>query len=267
MFTSILILLVIAQSANSSPTGTLSTRAERFVVDHNQDGRGVVAAGSCSKFAVAIGSVERPWNPADWVEVSDSVRGGSSRARMSLLYPSTPSQGVRFEGLLDAKALGGAGFASQAYRHKLELPGDRYVAFFVELLPIPPKSRFLHRFSLTALNSIPRGGFGAKPEASISYEYDFEVPTAQTHDQSGSALQESIRITAPFEDFKATYRGRAKPDAAPFDPHRITQIAFMCRSFFNEQAGPFELTIIRVGVVEKSTDCSAQPTTGLSEKP
>lgn len=39
------------------------------------------------------------------------------------------------------------------------------------------------------------------------------------------------RIVIPFADFEPTYRGKAKPDAAPLDLKTVKRISFMMRRY------------------------------------
>jgi hypothetical protein len=67
-------------------------------------------------------------------------------------------------------------------------------------------------------------------------------------DSTSTKLDHLVRISIPFNALVPTFRGRPKSDEKPFDPHQITQISFMARSFFNHQTGPFLLNIRRLGV-------------------
>lgn len=50
-------------------------------------------------------------------------------------------------------------------------------------------------------------------------------------------------VLLPLADFRASFRGRAIPDAPPLDPARIRQVGLMIAA---RQAGPFTLDIVRI---------------------
>ena len=49
-----------------------------------------------------------------------------------------------------------------------------------------------------------------------------------------------LRLELPFADFRAVFRGRAVPDAAPLDPARLRQLGLMIA---DRQAGRFALQV------------------------
>ncbi|MBW0474038.1 hypothetical protein O181_013753 [Austropuccinia psidii MF-1] len=152
---------------------------------------------------VFFGSVNKPWKINDWIEVSDSVRGGASSAKLSLLNPSNQSAGVRFQGNLDTKALGGAGFASQAYRYPMEIENDKFNAFFIEIYPVNSSVTTLQTFSFI-VKDIPIGSTpDGKPTPSLSYEYKFQAPKSKNPQGD---LEHLVQFKIPFTALQAVYR-------------------------------------------------------------
>lgn len=207
------------------------------------------AANNYTPFLILFGAVSRPWNTESWLQVSDTVRGGSSKAELRYIDPSNRFAGVSFEGKLDTKTLGGAGFASQVYRQPISID-SRYSSFFLEVEPIESGSDHVIRDFTFGVKNAPTPP-GDQPTSSVIYQFDFEVPlldrVARTKNQE-SKLEELIKIKIPFKSLVPTYRGRRKDDEKPFDPQKTTEISIMCRSFFNHQSGPFHLNILRLGV-------------------
>ncbi|KAA1085147.1 hypothetical protein PGTUg99_001758 [Puccinia graminis f. sp. tritici] len=206
------------QLASLAPASSLDIRRSNAPADNGQ-AENQVRAGPINPFLVIFGSANWPWNTENWTEVSDTVRGGQSKAVLKYLNRSDRTAGVSLEGMLDTKTLGGAGFASQVYRHPISLPmAGRYLAFFLEVEPVEQSHQ-----ELLPLVTVQR-------------------------DSTSTKLDHLVRISIPFNALVPTFRGRPKSDEKPFDPHQITQISFMARSFFNHQTGPFLLNIRRLGV-------------------
>lgn len=198
-----------------------------------------------------FGSILNPWAPSDWVEVSDQVRGGSSTAFLELLQPNFPTAGVHFHGKLDTSTLGGAGFASQSYEKKLlSFPQDRFTGLVLDVGLSPSNDTSNIRTFTIVLKNDPAGAdVDRRRQSTLSYEFDFTLPAATPKSDTEPPLDWILSIPIPFSELRATYRGRPKPDAKKFDPSHITSLSVMCRSFFNEQSGPFSLTILRIGVL------------------
>jgi len=198
-------------------------------------------------FLVIFGSANRPWNVENWQEVSDTVRGGRSQATLKYINPSAPSDGVSFEGNLDSQTLGGAGFASQVYRHPLSLPdmeneSHRYSAFILELDPLQQDQHWLRTFTF----GVRDAPLGPPNESAVIYQYDFTLSSLQKSNLS--KLDQLVKIKIPFNRLVPTFRGRPKPDEKPFNPTQTSPITFMARSFFNHQSGPFHLNIRRLAI-------------------
>ncbi|KAG0143461.1 hypothetical protein CROQUDRAFT_661165 [Cronartium quercuum f. sp. fusiforme G11] len=199
-----------------------------------------------------FGSVLNPWVPGDWEEVSDTVRGGHSTAHIDLIQSGCPSAGVRFHGTLDTKTLGGAGFASETYRKQLlSFPSERYSGIVLEVGPLSSTSSMtIRNFTFVLKNEATVRGPDGKQQSTISYEFDFSLPVANSDIDHLPALDRRLEISIPFVELRPTYRGRPQNDAKKFNSSHITELSIMCRSFFDRQSGPFDLHIFRIGVVE-----------------
>ncbi|KAI0601952.1 CIA30 family protein-like protein [Biscogniauxia sp. FL1348] len=164
---------------------------------------------------------DRPWLEDTWVASDDRVRGGDSQ---SYLEPSAKTGAARFHGRLDITALGGAGFASQR-----SPDGQPWDLSGYQALRLGVNQSDGKKYTLILKDEIlPRRPDG-REQSTVSWEYDFICQRGE--------------LDISFEDFKPTYRGRAKPDAKPLDLTSVKRISFMMRSFFGEQEGPFELEI------------------------
>jgi len=80
-----------------------------------------------------------------------------------------------------------------------------------------------------------------REQSTVSYEYDFVVSSNATSNG------ENIRLFISWSELKATYRGREKHDAPELNRKSVRRFGIMCRSFFGEQEGDFELVIERIG--------------------
>jgi hypothetical protein len=163
---------------------------------------------------------DRPWDAAQWQTSDDRVRGGSSRSHLTVLDPRL----ARFHGHLDTKTLGGAGFASQhsAGELHLDLSGCSGLVLSVAgpsadgLAAAADASK---RFAVTLKDQLPGERPDGRAKSGISWEADFTWGP-----QDGCA-----QIFLPWSDFKATYRGRDKPDAEPLDLSAIKRVGLMMR--------------------------------------
>ncbi|POV97488.1 hypothetical protein PSHT_14538 [Puccinia striiformis] len=107
--------------------------------------------------------------------------GGKSASTLRYITPYHSSEGVSFEGTLDAATLGGAGFVSQVYNTPFSLlpsgppisgPGP-YSAFFIEVDPLPSTHPLLNKFTFGVKNHNHQGD-----QSSLIYQCDFTVPLA-----------------------------------------------------------------------------------------
>ncbi|POW01886.1 hypothetical protein PSTT_12154 [Puccinia striiformis] len=204
-------------------------------------------------FVIIFGSVPRSWNIEEWKEVSDKIRGGKSSSTLRYITPYHSSEGVSFEGTLDAATLGGAGFVSQVYHTPFSLlpsgppisgPGP-YSAFFIEVDPLPSTHpSLINKFTFGVKNHNHQGD-----QSSLIYQCDFTVPLATPQADHNNKLQRLVKVRIPFKELVPTFRGRPSPDHTPFDPAlTVSQISLMVRSFFNVQSGNFFLNVHRLGV-------------------
>lgn len=96
-------------------------------------------------------------------------------------------------------------------------------------------------------------------ESVVSYEFEFDVQDLLKRIGGGENYSEEekkrtlLEVEAKWKDFKATYRGRPKPDAPELDPSDIYELSFMCRSNFGSQAGPFSLDIVSLSAVRQDS--------------
>ncbi|KAL6404709.1 hypothetical protein AUP68_11537 [Ilyonectria robusta] len=166
---------------------------------------------------------DSPWDAAKWTASDDRVRGGSSTSYLTVTDPERAC----FHGHLDTKTLGGAGFASQRTVGVLALDLSGYAGLVLSL----GGGGSGHKYTLTLKDTIPGDRGDGRDQAGISWETDFEAPS-----EGGDVL-------LPWDKFRATYRGRDKPDAEPLDLSSIKRVSLMLRSFFGAQDGDFELVI------------------------
>lgn len=149
-----------------------------------------------------------------------------------LSAPTSSSSQAEFSGHLDITALGGAGFASQ--RTADGVPGwdvSGYAALVLDVARADDR-----KYTLTLKDEVlPRRPDG-RDQSTVSWEYDFVVgagkggtAAAAGDAGGGGSTAGSTRVVIPFEEFKPTYRGKAKPDAEPLDLKNVKRISFMMR--------------------------------------
>ncbi|KAJ6114812.1 hypothetical protein N7486_000590 [Penicillium sp. IBT 16267x] len=172
----------------------------------------------------------RAWNPSDWTSSDDRVRGGSST---STLTCSPSSLTATFQGTLDIKTLGGAGFASQRTtgEHRTwDLSGYDGIELVLDERQTDGKC-----YTLTLKDEIPPKRPDGREQSTVSWEFDFRA-TRQ-------------KIFVRFEDFRATFRGRDRDDVGQLDLKNVKRFGIMMRSFFGDQEGPFKLGIVSISAV------------------
>lgn len=171
----------------------------------------------------------------------------------SYLNISSHDEIACFHGTLDIKTLGGAGFASQRTTGE-DREWDLSDFSGIELNIIKGDTkRYTFNLKDTLLEKDPETG---RDQASISYEYDFKLEDTQ-------AEGKGTVIYIPFDELKATYRGRPKEDADPIKKGSVKRLSLMMRSFFGDQEGPFELSLRSISAVSKKKD---DKTPTVSEK-
>lgn len=204
----------------------------------------------------------RPWDEAGFTAVDDRVRGGSS---VSHLIVNADRTAATFNGTLDTKTLGGAGFASQRTVDPflVDLTG---VGALIADVVVPADNK---TYTLTLKNDILPTGPDGREQSTVSWEYDFVALG------DGDKEGETKQVKMPIDQFKPTYRGRPAEDAK-LDLANIKRISFMMRryvepyemssrpaallpllpancvsvtsSFFEKQDGDFSLTIKSLAV-------------------
>ncbi|RDW71903.1 CIA30 family protein [Coleophoma crateriformis] len=156
---------------------------------------------------------DQPWSSSDWTDSDDRVRGGHSQSHLTIT-PTQPTTAV-FQGNLDIKTLGGAGFASQRTTGE-----DRvwdlspYDGLLLDLDAADTK-----RYTVTLKDELLPKSSNGREQSTVSWEYDFTVDPNAT----GGLL------FVPWKDFSPTYRGREKNDAKPLDLKNIKRFSLMMR--------------------------------------
>ncbi|KIW06960.1 uncharacterized protein PV09_02619 [Verruconis gallopava] len=181
-----------------------------------------------------------PWRKSDWIASDDRVRAGKSQ---SYLAVSDGGSAATFEGTLDVKTLGGAGFASQRTASD-DISWDLSDYDGIEMV-IGRADEM--RYTLTVKDTLlPRDPDTGREQSTISYEHDFKV-------SPNTKEQDHVLLWIPWDQFRATYRGREKKNAQRLNTRRVRRFGIMCRSFFGDQEGKFEVVIVRISAVKKPT--------------
>jgi len=165
-----------------------------------------------------------PWQPTD-----DRVRGGSSQSYLSPLL----NNGAFFNGTLDIKTLGGAGFASQFSPENEDGNNGQSRAANVDKIADDGKA-----WDLSAYDGIevdigngdgkvytlilkddrsPSKGDDGREQASISWEVDFE------------AREGGGKVWKPWKDFKAMFRGKQRENVGSLRTDRVRRVGIMMR--------------------------------------
>jgi len=190
---------------------------------------------------------DSPWTTDDWTASDDRVRGGKSQ---SYLSPSPDKQIASFNGTLDIKTLGGAGFASQ--RTTAEDKTWNLSAFDgIELRTNKADGK---RYTIILKDELlPQTPTNGREQSTISYEYDLQPKSSSTTTPQ--------KWFIPWSSFKPTYRGKEKPDAKKLDPGNVKRFSIMMRSFFGDQEGAFELEVQSIAAVKAPSSLSQGTTT------
>ncbi|KAJ4388885.1 hypothetical protein N0V93_006346 [Gnomoniopsis smithogilvyi] len=157
-----------------------------------------------------------------------SVRNGTSVSNLNI---SPDAQTAEFSGVLNflTGPRPDAGFASQRTVDDFAAVNiTGYDAILLETLSSDGKV-----YALTLKDNVP----ARNDQASVSFEYDFTPPTGP-----GKTL-------LALADFNATYQGSIV-DVPPLNTSAVLRFAFMMRSFFGAQNGPFNLTIKSLSAVK-----------------
>ncbi|EPE28919.1 Galactose-binding protein [Glarea lozoyensis ATCC 20868] len=154
---------------------------------------------------------DKPWNPSDWTSSDDRVRGGSSQSYLTIDTKSPTT--AEFNGNLDIKTLGGAGFASQRTTGE-----DRnwnlssYAGIQLDVAKSDGK-----QYTLILKDQLLPKSPNGREQSTTSWEYDFKA----------SADGEKIFLT--WDELNATYRGRKVEDPTPLDLKNVKRISVMMR--------------------------------------
>ncbi|KAF3761443.1 CIA30-domain-containing protein [Cryphonectria parasitica EP155] len=186
---------------------------------------------------------DRPWDASQFTASDDRVRGGRSQSYLTVLGPGGSADaglGAEYHGTLDIKTLGGAGFASQ--RTVDGFPALDLSAYDALVLDVTRADG--QKYTITLKDEVLPKRPDGREQSTVSWEYDFDSAAGEAGSNGDSACQ----LVIPFEDFKPTYRGKAKPDAKPLDLKNVRRISFMMRSFFGEQEGDFSIIFTSVSV-------------------
>ncbi|CUS14706.1 unnamed protein product [Tuber aestivum] len=192
---------------------------------------------------------KRPWDSSEWTAQDDTVRGGNSTSTLFI-----PPSGVcaAFSGSLDAKTLGGTGFASQRTTGECiwDLSEYQGIELFVKLegcedIPsISSDPPAIKTYSLNIRDLLPdtyieKGT--VRENSTLEYEATFTPSEGLSSDGE--------RILLPFERFEATYRGRPQ-NGTELNLSNIRRFSLMARSFFGSQEGEFRLVLISISAVK-----------------
>jgi monofunctional biosynthetic peptidoglycan transglycosylase len=156
---------------------------------------------------------------ARWGAVNDGVMGGLSDSRLA---PASDSTAV-FEGNLSLENNGG--FAS------------------VRREPFGYGLSGAHALVLDVRGDGRRYQFRIRTDDrfdGVAYRAFFDTEQGKWN-----------RITLPFDEFRATFRGRSVPGAPVLDPGQIRQIGFLIA---DKRPGAFRLEIKTIGSVTRSAD-------------
>ncbi len=156
----------------------------------------------------------RTWDSALWTTSDDRVRGGSSQSYLSV--SDADKTHASFNGHLDTSTLGGAGFASQRSRGELALDLSSYEGILIIVAgQHKPDGKC---YVLTLKDELLSPRMDGRETSSISWEAEF-------------AAEQPGEIKLPWKVFKATYRGRDKPDTKPLDRGNIKRLGLMMRRY------------------------------------
>ncbi|KAH6953828.1 complex I intermediate-associated protein 30 [Ilyonectria sp. MPI-CAGE-AT-0026] len=196
-----------------------------------------------------------PWDKSQWIASDDTVRGGKSRSTLEVIQPRTPDNPcwvpvAKFSGYLDYSTLGGAGFASQ--RTVDDWPGLDLSDYDSILLEIPYTDG--KKYSINLKDTVLPPTADGREQATISWEFDFQLPPADASKKSGSVNQVVIK----FADLVPTFRGTVQNDTEPLDLANIKRVNIMIRSFFAQQDGDFELHIKSI-IARNEASAQAKP--------
>ncbi|CAH0056448.1 unnamed protein product [Clonostachys solani] len=215
-----------------------------------------MAASNSSAYLDLFGGTQK-WDASEWVTSDDRVRGGSSVSRLAV---SDDGRAATFTGHLDTSTLGGAGFASQRTRGTLHQDLSAYDGLLITVTGGDSK-----RYAVTLKDDIPGRRDDGRDLSGVSWEADFALSSGagegtnesshadqQTETTTRASATDGQQVYLPWGQFKATYRGRPKPDAEPLDLTDVKRFGIMMRSFFDQQHGDFSISISAIAATRSS---------------
>jgi hypothetical protein len=156
-----------------------------------------------------------PWLSADWTSTDDRVRGGSS---YSYLTPSHDGKIATFNGHLDTRTLGGAGFASQRTTGDRSWDLSSYSGVELDIDTANSDTKLYTLIVKDEKGLLPPRDDG-RERSGLSWEADFRAGC----DKGKAAVK--------WEDFRPTYRGKEVRDVEPLDRKAIKRFSIMMRRF------------------------------------
>lgn len=176
------------------------------------------------------------WNASEWTASDDSVRGGSSYSSLEVIEIGSQQQ-ARFSGNLDTTTLGGAGFASQ----RTTTFDKTWDLSAYDGLSIAIAKGDGRQYTFNLKTVLPERRPDGRDNSTLEYAWNFKAPDSST--SPGTEQAGATKLWARWAEFEPSYRGRKPTDAPPLDTTSLRRFSIMIRSFFNEQHGPFDLTI------------------------
>ena len=177
----------------------------------------LIANSALSSNLLDIYDFSSPETAGSWMIVNDGVMGGVSKSRLSL-----DEQGALvFEGRVSLDY--GGGFASVRSIVN-QLDAQKYQGIFLKIR-----------------------GDGNKYQ--LRLRQTSRVDGAAFYQHFKTEIGKWVEVFMPFNEFKASYRGRLLPDHPKLDTSRITQIGLMIS---DKQKGNFRLEVKRIAIFKKS---------------
>ena len=128
----------------------------------------------------------------------------------------------------------------EACRHR-----THFNALYTDLLCVDKRYTFNIKDEL-----LPRDPDTGREQSTISYEYDFTITSSDVDSRRSEERRSLSTLWIPWSKLTPTYRGREKKDAPELKKNTIRRFGIMCRSFFGDQEGDFELEIERISAVK-----------------
>lgn len=176
------------------------------------------------------------WSEKSFVAVDDRVRQGKSQSYLTVFENNTAS----FNGFLDTKTLGGAGFATQSVES--EDPIYDFTGYSgLELLFGNYDGK---KYSIDLSNAYSHFTPNGSKASKVDFQSSFGIE--DIYEKVGDVH----KIYFPFDKFVPIERGREVKNPRPIlNLLEIRKVAFQIRSFFNEQSGSFSINLISLSLV------------------